>query len=179
VSLNAQVEKLVREAQDHLGTIDILINNAGVARVQPIEAVQEEDWDYVLDKNLKSCFLMTQAVLPPMRNRNWGRIVNLSSVAAQTGGVIGPHYASSKAGMLGLTHFYAARLAKEGITVNAIAPALVETDMVTGNVNAKPDLIPVGRFGVPDEVAEVALMLVKNGYITGQTVNVNGGWVMS
>jgi 3-oxoacyl-[acyl-carrier protein] reductase len=179
VSLNAQVEKLVREAQDHLGTIDILINNAGVARVQPIEVVQEEDWDYVLGKNLKSCFLMTQAVLPPMRNRNWGRIVNLSSVAAQTGGVIGPHYASSKAGMLGLTHFYAARLAKEGITVNAIAPALVETDMVTGNVNAKPDLIPVGRFGVPDEVAEVALMLVKNGYITGQTVNVNGGWVMS
>jgi 3-oxoacyl-[acyl-carrier protein] reductase len=179
VSVNAQVGRLVGEVQDRLGAIDILINNAGIARVQPIEAVGEEDWDYVLDKNLKSCFLMTQAVLPPMRNRKWGRIVNLSSVAAQTGGVIGPHYASSKAGMLGLTHFYAARLAKEGITVNAIAPALVETDMVTGNVNAKPDLIPVGRFGTPDEVAEVALMLVKNGYITGQTVNVNGGWVMS
>jgi 3-oxoacyl-[acyl-carrier protein] reductase len=179
VSVKPQVDKLVSEVQDRLGTIDILINNAGVARVQPIDAVGEDDWDYVLDTNLKSCFLMTQAVLPSMRNRKWGRIVNLSSVAAQTGGVIGPHYASSKAGMLGLTHFYAARLAKEGITVNAIAPALVETEMVTGNVNAKPDLIPVGRFGVPDEVAEVALMLVRNGYITGQTVNVNGGWVMS
>jgi 3-oxoacyl-[acyl-carrier protein] reductase len=179
VSLKPQVEKLVGEVQDRLGTIDILINNAGVARVQPIDAVGEEDWDYVLDTNLKSCFLMTQAVLPSMRTRRWGRIVNLSSVAAQIGGVIGPHYASSKAGMLGLTHFYAARLAKEGITVNAIAPALVETEMVTGNVNAKPDLIPVGRFGVPDEVADVALMLVNNGYITGQTVNVNGGWVMS
>ena len=81
-----------------------------------------------------------------MRNRKWGVSSILSSVAAQIGGVIGPHYASSKAGMLGLTHFYAARLAKEGITVNAIAPALVETEMVTGNVNAKPDLIPVGRL---------------------------------
>jgi 3-oxoacyl-[acyl-carrier protein] reductase len=179
VSLKPQVDRLVGEVQDRLGTIDILINNAGVARVQAIDGVGEEDWDYVLDTNLKSCFLMTQAVLPSMRNRKWGRIVNMSSVAAQIGGVIGPHYASSKAGMLGLTHFYAARLAKEGITVNAIAPALVETEMVTGNVNAKPDLIPVGRFGIPDEVAEVALMLVNNGYITGQTFNVNGGWVMS
>jgi len=179
VSIAQEVEKLVGETQDLLGPVEILINNAGIGRVQPIEAIREEDWDEVLDINLKSCFLMTQAVLPGMRNRKWGRIVNLSSVAAQIGGVIGPHYASSKAGMLGLTHFYAARLAKEGITVNAIAPALVETEMVTSNVNAKPDLIPVGRFGTPDEVAEVALMLAQNGYITGQTLNVNGGWFMS
>lgn len=179
VSVKGDVEKLISETENHLGTVEILINNAGIGRVQPIEAVREEDWDEVLDTNLKSCFLMTQAVLPGMRNRKWGRIVNLSSVAAQIGGVIGPHYASSKAGMLGLTHFYAARLAREGITVNAIAPALVETEMVTGNVNAKPDLIPVGRFGTPDEVAEVTLLLVKNGYITGQTLNVNGGWFMS
>lgn len=179
VSIRNQVEKLIGETENHLGTVEILINNAGIGRVQPIEAVREEDWDEVLDANLKSCFLMTQAVLPGMRNRKWGRIVNLSSVAAQIGGVIGPHYASSKAGMLGLTHFYAARLAREGITVNAIAPALVETEMVTGNINAKPDLIPVGRFGAPDEVAEVTLMLAKNGYITGQTLNVNGGWFMS
>ncbi len=179
VSVKQQVEKLISETESRLGTVEILINNAGIARVQPIEAIREEDWDEVLDTNLKSCFLMTQAVLPGMRKRKWGRIVNLSSVAAQIGGVIGPHYASSKAGMLGLTHFYAARLAKEGITVNAIAPALVETEMVTGNINAKPDLIPVGRFGTPDEVGEVTSMLVKNAYITGQTVNVNGGWFMS
>ncbi len=179
VSIKGHVEKLVGETQDLLGAVEILINNAGIGRVQPIEAIREEDWDEVLDTNLKSCFLMTQAVVPGMRNRKWGRIVNLSSVAAQIGGVIGPHYASSKAGMLGLTHFYAARLAKEGITVNAIAPALVETEMVTGNVNAKPDLIPVGRFGTTDEVAQVTVMLAKNGYITGQTLNVNGGWFMS
>lgn len=179
VSIKRETQKLVGETENNLGTVEILINNAGIARVQPIEAIREEDWDEVLDTNLKSCFLMTQAVVPGMRNRKWGRIVNLSSVAAQVGGVIGPHYASSKAGMLGLTHFYAARLAKEGITVNAIAPALVETEMVTGNVNAKPDLIPVGRFGTPDEVGQVTLMLVKNAYITGQTLNVNGGWFMS
>ena len=111
-----------------------------------------------------------------MRAARWGRIVNLSSVAAQTGGVVGPHYAASKAGILGLTHSYANLLAKEGITVNAIAPALIETEMVRCNPNARPDLIPVGRFGTVDEVADVAVMLARNGYVTGQTINVNGGW---
>ena len=124
-------------------------------------------------------FLMTQAVLPAMRKRRWGRIINLSSVAAQLGGVIGPHYAASKAGCLGLTHSYAALLAKEGITVNAIAPALIETEMVASNPRARSDIIPIGRFGEVEEVAEVALLLARNGYITGQTVNINGGWYMS
>jgi 3-oxoacyl-[acyl-carrier protein] reductase len=96
-----------------------------------------------------------------------------------TGGVIGPHYAASKAGILGLTHSYANLLAKEGITVNAIAPALIETEMVTSNPKAKPHLIPVGRFGTVDEVADVVVTLATNGYITGQTINVNGGWYMS
>jgi len=114
-----------------------------------------------------------------MRARRWGRIVNISSVAAQVGGIVGPHYAASKAGMHGLTHFYASRLAKEGITVNAIAPALIETDMVTSNPNATSDRIPVGRFGTAEEVAAVAVMLARNPYITGQTINVNGGWYMS
>ena len=129
--------------------------------------------------NLTSCFILTQAVLPAMRRRKWGRIINLSSVAAQVGGVVGPHYAASKAGIIGLTHAYASRLAREGITVNAIAPALIETEMVTSNLGARPDLIPVGRFGLPAETAAVALMLAQNGYITGQTISVNGGWYMT
>src|SRR3954468_18283718 len=170
---------MVEAVERDLGPVDVLVNNAGVTRPQALEEISEKDWDEVLAVNLKSCFLVTQAVLPGMRARRWGRIINLSSVAAHVGGVVGAHYAASKAGMLGLTHFYAARLAKEGITVNAIAPALVGTEMVTSNVNAKPDLIPVGRFGTPDEVAEATLMLVKNGYITGQTLNVNGGWFMN
>ena len=173
------VERLVREVESELGVIGILINNAGATRPQRIEDITERDWDEILAVNLKSCFLMTQAVLPGMRERRWGRIVNLSSVAAQTGGVVGPHYAAAKAGILGLTHSYAGRLAKEGITVNAIAPALVETEMVTSNPAARADLIPVGRFGTVEETAEVAVMLARNGYITGQTVNVNGGWYMS
>lgn len=114
-----------------------------------------------------------------MRQQQWGRIINLSSVAAQVGGVIGPHYAASKAGLLGLTHAYASILAKEGITVNAIAPALIATDMISNNPRIHTDLIPVGRFGKIEEVVDVAVMLARNAYITGQTINVNRGWYMS
>jgi 3-oxoacyl-[acyl-carrier protein] reductase len=179
VSDSAEVRRLVTSVEARLGPVAILINNAGITRPQPVSEITEQDWDEIISINLKSVFLVTQAVLPTLRAARWGRIVNLSSVAAQTGGVVGPHYAASKAGILGLTHAYANLLAKEGITVNAIAPALIETEMVTSNPNARPDLIPVGRFGTVDEVADTALMLAQNGYITGQTINVNGGWFMS
>jgi 3-oxoacyl-[acyl-carrier protein] reductase len=174
-----EVSRLIATVQKVLGAADILVNNAAISRPQPLNEITEKDWDEVLSVNLKSAFIVTQAVLPGMRERGWGRIINLSSVAAQTGGVIGPHYAASKAGALGLTHSCAALLAKEGITVNAIAPALIATEMVTSNPKARPDLIPVGRFGTVEEVAEVVVMLASNGYITGQTINVNGGWYMS
>jgi 3-oxoacyl-[acyl-carrier protein] reductase len=179
VSNSVDVARLVHATEEAFGHIDILVNNAGIAKVQKIEEVTEHDWDEVHSANLKSCFLVTQAVLPGMRSRQWGRIINLSSVAAQVGGVVGPHYAASKAGMHGLTHFYAAHLAKEGITANVIAPALIETEMVTSNPNASPERIPVGRFGSVSEVADVAVMLARNAYITGQTINVNGGWFLS
>ncbi|HXJ38232.1 MAG TPA: 3-oxoacyl-ACP reductase family protein [Bryobacteraceae bacterium] len=179
VSLADRVQALVGETTRQLGPVDILVNNAGIARVQRSGGIQEHDWDYVLSMNLKSCFLMTEAVLPGMRQRGWGRIINISSVAAQTGGVVGPHYAASKAGMHGLTHFYARHLASEGITVNAIAPALIETDMLAANPSATAAHIPVGRLGKVDEVSSVAVMLARNSYITGQTINVNGGWYMS
>ncbi|MHB8954828.1 MAG: SDR family NAD(P)-dependent oxidoreductase [Pirellulaceae bacterium] len=179
VSVAADVGQMMTTLEAELGLVAILVNNAGITRPQPVSEIAEQDWDEIIAVNLKSVFLVTQAVLPKMRAARWGRIVNLSSVAAQTGGVVGPHYAASKAGILGLTHSYANLLAKEGITVNAIAPALIETEMVTDNPNARPDLIPVGRFGTVDEVADVAVMLVRNGYVTGQTINVNGGWFMS
>jgi len=123
--------------------------------------------------------MVTQAVLPGMRAQKWGRVINMSSVAAQTGGVIGPHYASSKAGMIGLTHSLANLLVKEGITVNAIAPALIATDMVTSNPRANPEIIPVGHFGDVEDVSSVVVLLAQNGYMTGQTINVNGGWYFS
>ena len=179
VSVAADVSRIVRTVEKHLGEVAILVNNAGITRPQALDEITEGIWDEVLQNNLKSAFLVTQAVLPGMRARRWGRIINLSSIAAQLGGVVGPHYAASKAGIIGLTHSYAALLAKEGITVNVIAPALIETEMVTSNPNARPDLIPIGRFGTVEEVAEVVVMLAANGYITGQTINVNGGWYMS
>jgi 3-oxoacyl-[acyl-carrier protein] reductase len=173
------VSALIDDLRQRLGEVDILVNNAGITRPQPLTEIRLADWHALIETNLTSAFLMTQAVLPAMRARQWGRIINLSSVAAQTGGVVGPHYAASKAGLIGLTHSYAALLAREGITVNAIAPALIATEMVTDNPRARADLLPVGRFGLVEEVAEVVVMLAGNGYITGQTINVNGGWYMS
>jgi 3-oxoacyl-[acyl-carrier protein] reductase len=179
VSVASEVERLCTETRKSMGTIDVLVNNAGIARQQPLEQITERDWDELIDVNLKSCFLVTQAFLPAMRARKWGRIINVSSVAAQIGGVVGPHYAASKAGMLGLTYYYARYLATDGITVNAIAPALIETDMTRSNVKASASNIPIGRFGTVEEVSDIALLLATNGYITGQTINANGGWVMS
>lgn len=179
VSASIEVSRMVETVQKELGTIGILVNNAGIAKPEPVEAITERSWDEIIAVNLKSQFLLIQAVLPSMRKQRWGRIVNLSSVAAQLGGVVGPHYAASKAGILGLTHYYAALLAKEGITVNAIAPALIATAMITDNPKARPEVIPIGRFGTSEEVADAALMLARNGYMTGQTINVNGGWYMS
>jgi len=179
VSQSVDVARMIADVNRELGEINILVNNAGIARQQKIEDITEADWDEIINVNLKSTFLVTQAVLPAMRAARWGRIINISSVAAQLGGVVGPHYAASKAGQLGLTHSYAALLAKEGITSNAIAPALIETDMVRQNLRARPELLPVGRFGDVNEVADVVVMLAANGFITGQTFNVNGGWYMS
>ncbi|MGE5246492.1 MAG: SDR family NAD(P)-dependent oxidoreductase [Betaproteobacteria bacterium] len=172
-------ERLVRGAESALGPIDILVNNAAIARPIPIDAVTLADWNAHVATNLTAAFVATQAVLPGMRERRWGRIIYVSSAAAQIGGVIGPHYAATKAGMLGLTHAYAGLLASEGVTVNAIAPALIDTDMIAGIARARPDVIPVGRLGQVDDVAAVAVLLATNSYITGQTFNVNGGWYMS
>jgi 3-oxoacyl-[acyl-carrier protein] reductase len=179
VSVAAAVKRMVAEVEARFGGIDILVNNAAIAHPRKLEDITETEWDDVLAVNLKSVFLVTQAVIGGMRQRKWGRIINLSSVAAQTGGAVGAHYAASKAGIIGLTHSCASSLIRDGITVNAIAPALIETDMVTSNPNASPDLIPMGHFGSVDDVASVAVMLATNDYMTGQTVSVNGGWYMS
>ena len=179
VSQSDQVRKMVTQIDRELGVVNILVNNAGMARQIKLEDIAEADWEEHINVNLKSAFLVTQAVLPQMRAQRWGRIINISSTAAQTGGLVGPHYAASKAGMLGLTHSYAALLAKEGITANTVCLALVETDMLRANPRATSSVIPIGRFGNVDEVASVVLMLAENAYMTGQTVNPNGGWYFS
>jgi 3-oxoacyl-[acyl-carrier protein] reductase len=175
VSQGVEVTRMIAAVERELGPIDVLVNNAGIGLVRTIDDLTEDDFDRTISVNLKSVFLCTQAVIPGMRARQWGRIVNISSGAARGGGGVGPHYNASKAGMEGMTRGYAARLVKDGITVNAVAPSLIETDMVRGGVASSPARIPLGRFGTPDECAQVVMMLVGNAYMTGQTVALSGG----
>jgi len=174
VSQSSMVAKMVDQVKSALGPVDILINNAGIAITRGVDDLSEPDFDQTIAVNLKSVFLCTQAVLPMMRQRKWGRIVNISSGAARGAGAIGPHYNASKAGIEGLTRGYAARLVKDGITVNAVAPSLIETDMMKG----QPGLagrIPLGRLGRPEEVASAVMLLIDNPYMTGQTIAMSGG----
>jgi 3-oxoacyl-[acyl-carrier protein] reductase len=174
VSKPDAVRDMVARAGEALGPVDILVNNAGIALVRGVDDLTEADFDETIAVNLKSVFLCTQAVLPAMRAKKWGRIVNISSGAARGAGGVGPHYNASKAGMEGMTRGYAARLVKDGITVNAVAPSLIETDMMKG----QPQLvsrIPLGRFGTAEEVATAIMMLIDNAYMTGQTVAMSGG----
>ncbi|MBT6445722.1 MAG: SDR family NAD(P)-dependent oxidoreductase, partial [Acidimicrobiaceae bacterium] len=171
VGKSAEVDRLVAACVSELGPPTILVNNAGIGkRVLDVADLDIDTWNDTIAINLTAPFLMTQAVVPYMRTAGWGRIINISSTAAQTGGSVGPHYAASKAGIIGLTHGYASKLVKEGITVNAIAMAQIETDMLRSATAADPSRIPIGRFGTVDEVAAVATMLVDNAYMTGQTI---------
>jgi 3-oxoacyl-[acyl-carrier protein] reductase len=175
VSARAEVDAMIASVTAQLGPVDILINNAGIAVRRDLDDLTEADFDRAIAVNLKSAFLCTQAVVPGMRERGWGRIVNISSGAARGAGVIGAHYNASKAGMEGLTRGYAGRLAPAGVTVNAVAPSLIETDMATNFPADVAKRIPIGRMGTPEEVAQVVIMVVANPYMTGQTVPVNGG----
>jgi len=169
------VAGMLRQVEAALGPVDVLVNNAGIAIIRGVDDLTEAEFDLTLAVNLKSVFLCTQAVLPSMRARRWGRIVNISSGAARGAGGIGVHYNASKAGMEGLTRGYAARLVKDGITVNAVAPSLIDTDMMNARRDQYVARIPLGRMGTPEEVAQAVLMVLGNEYMTGQTVQLNGG----
>lgn len=174
VSRSDAIRKMMGEIKPSLGDIDILVNNAAIGVPKSYEDITEEEWDETITVNLKSVFLVTQAVLPSMLKSKWGRIINLSSGAAFTGGLVGPHYTASKAGIIGLTRYYASQLVKSGITVNAIAPALIETDMVR-NAKLDPNVLPIGRFGKVEEISSVVELLVSNGFMNGQVISANGG----
>jgi 3-oxoacyl-[acyl-carrier protein] reductase len=175
VSRAAEVTAMMLALEQELGPVDVLVNNAGIGLVRTVDDLTEEDFDRTIAVNLKSVFLCTQAVIPGMRARKWGRIVNISSGAARGAGGVGPHYNASKAGMEGMTRGYAARLVKDGITVNAVAPSLIETDMVRSGLASSAARIPLGRFGTPEECAQAVLMVIGNAYMTGQTVALSGG----
>jgi 3-oxoacyl-[acyl-carrier protein] reductase len=179
VSCAEAVGAMMKAVNCRFGNIDILVNNAGIAPRRELADTTEEDFDRTVAVNLKSAFLCTQAVLPAMQEQRWGRIVNISSIAARTalaGSGISVMYNATKAGLEGLTRGYAARVASDGVTVNAIAPGLVDTDMGKPLIAAgAAETIPVGRSGTGEEIAATALYLVGNGFITGQTIAVNGG----
>jgi len=169
--------RVVAEASERLGPVGVLVANAGTGTRIDLDDVDVAAWDHDMAVNLRAPFLLAQAAVPGMRERRFGRIVFLSSVAAFLGGILSPQYTASKAGLIGLAHNLAAALAAHGITVNAISPGLIATDMLTGDprLDALERGVPVGRLGQPVEVADLIVAVVSNAYMTGQTVSVDGG----
>ncbi|HZN82887.1 MAG TPA: SDR family NAD(P)-dependent oxidoreductase [Mycobacterium sp.] len=170
--------RLVAQANSELGVVDILVANAGTADVKGWQNIDLESWNATLAVNLTAPFLLAQQVLPGMIERKFGRVLFISSIAGLNGGVVGAHYAASKAGLHGLTHHLAARVAADGVTVNALAPALIgDTGMfpVDPETRTTPMPIPVGRAGRPAEVADIAIAMLRNGYLTNKVVPLDGG----
>ena len=184
VSSPGEVEALFKGVSDAFGRLDILINNAGITRDNLMMRMKEDEFDEVLRTNLKGTYLCTRAALRPMVRARWGRVVNVSSVVGLVGNAGQANYAASKAGIIGFTKSVAREVAQRGITVNAVAPGYVETEL-TGSLPEKVKdqirgQVPAGRFGEPEEVAEVVAFLVGEaaGYVSGQTIAVDGGMTM-
>jgi len=172
----AAPDRLIDAVEDQLGPIDILAANAGLSRPASYEDVDAAAFDETVAVNLRAPYLLARRVLPGMRERGFGRILFTSSVAGLTGGIIGPHYAASKSGLHGLTHHLASRVAGDGVTVNAIAPALIaETAMLPGDPVELATKVPVQRLGTPAEVADLMVAVLDNGYVTNQVISIDGG----
>ncbi len=178
------VKNMISKAVETFGGIDILINNAGITKDKPMAMMSEDDWDTVLDINLKGCFLCTKAAAKLMIKKKYGRIINVSSVAGAYGNPGQANYSASKGGMIGLTKTTAKELATRGITCNAVTPGLIESDMteiLPEDLKRKYlEKIALGRFGTPEDVANVVAFLASDeaGYVTGQVIDIDGGLVM-
>ena len=184
VSKEEEVKKLVDAIKDELGTIDILVNNAGINRDTLLIRMNTQEWDQVIDTNLKGTYLCTRLVAKDMIKKRYGKIINIASVAGVAGNYGQANYSASKAGVIGFTKAVAKALASRGINVNAVAPGLIETDMTQAlKEEVKETLIksvPMGRLGSPKDVANLVVFLAsdKSDYITGQTINIDGGMIM-
>ena len=182
----ADVRRLVDTTRERFGDVDILVNNAGVLRRTGILALEEDEWDLVLNVNLKGTYLCTRAVLPAMKEAGWGRVVNISSSAGRSVSTLGgPHYTTAKAAVLGFTRAVAKEMAPFGITLNAVCPGLVNTEMVSevitsAEVRDYADSFPIKRLAEPQEVAELVAFLASDraAYITGASLDINGGDLM-
>jgi len=185
VSLKADVDRAVARVVGRLGTIDVLVNCAGVVRRKPVLETTEEDWDFIHDVNVKGVFLACRAVAPVMRKAGRGRIVNITSAAAELALMNRAAYCASKAAVMQLTRCLALEWGPYGITVNAVGPGITETPLTRGYLEADPvrrqkmiDKLPLGRLGGPGDMAGAVLFLASDlaGYVTGQTIYVDGGW---
>ncbi len=182
ISKRNSIKNAIKKTEKKFGCIDILINNAGISQEKPFEKITDKDWDEMLEINLRGIFSFTQEVISKMKNKKWGRIINVASIGGQWGGYNQIHYAAAKAGVINFTKSIGKTYSKFGITCNAISPGLVLTDMSKKEINSKQGIkkiksIPIGRIANPEEISAVALFLSskKASYITGQTINVNGG----
>jgi 3-oxoacyl-[acyl-carrier protein] reductase len=178
VSTSVGIASLIENVEADLGLIDILISNAGNEPHGTLESITEEAWDNVMNTHLRAAFFLSKELVPGMRERGYGRLLFISSVAAFTGGIIGPHYAAAKAGLIGLMHSLATSLALHNITVNALAPSLIEDAGTWNEGNAWQSLlerVPAGHFGRSEDVADFALAIVTNPYLTAQTLLLDGG----
>lgn len=180
------VKQMIKHTESNFGHTDVLVNNAGVLRPTPLLQISEEEWDYVVEGNLKSTFLCSKAVLPAMQQNKWGRIINISSSAGKNVSTIGgAHYTAGKAAVLGLTRHAAKEVAEYGITVNAVCPGLIDTEMVRSTISDErtheyADIFPAKRLGQPSEVADLVAFLASDqaSYITGASIDINGGDLM-
>jgi len=179
-----QIKTVFKDAIAQLGKIDILVNNAGITKDMLIMRMKRADWDAVINTNLTSAYLCTQQVISSMLKQRWGRVINITSVFGQTGQAGQANYASSKAGLIGLTMALAREVASRNITCNAVAPGFIETSMTSGLSEEFKQtalkMIPLGRVGTPDDVANAVAFLASDeaSYITGHVLNVNGGMLM-
>lgn len=182
VTNTQSIESAVSEVESHFGSIDTLVNNAGISQIKPFQEITDAEWEHMLSINLLGAVRCTRHVIQPMIEMGFGRIINISSVGGQWGGVHQVHYAAAKAGLINFTKSIAKLYSKHGICCNAVAPGLIQTDMIATELSQKKtseslEEIPAGRLGTPEEVASLVAYLCteKSSYISGQTMNVNGG----
>lgn len=181
---NGSIETLIKNIEETYGDIDILVNNAGITKDTLLMKMKEEDWNEVIDTNLKSVFKLSQSVIRKMLKKKYGRIINISSVVGHSGNAGQTNYTASKAGISGFTKSLAQEVGSRGITVNCVAPGFIDTDMTNSlSEDHKTQLlskIPLGRLGKPHDIAQAVAFLVsdKAGYITGETLHINGGMLM-
>jgi 3-oxoacyl-[acyl-carrier protein] reductase len=168
--------ELLQTVEAELGPVEVLVSNAGLGRRGSLAEISAAHFDETMAINLRAPFLLAQRVLPAMERGGFGRVLFMSSVAAFTGGIVGAHYAASKSGLHGLTHYLAARFAPSGVTVNALAPALItDTGMLPGDPEELRQQVPVRRLGHPEEVADLSLAILRNPYLTNQVISLDGG----